>query len=216
MVPATPIELFAGFIFGFWTGTAMCAKQPASINAGRIRCCGSGCVAVLLRGRIFAVRGVSDRGCTVACCRLCTCSAILGKMLGSFVCFYLARTILRDWVVSRRCCILLSLLIIIAKTTTTHHTSTNSLLTLLQTRTIVERSIFLQGGAAAAEADGFKMALAVRASWLPLGIKNYSLGVLKIEPLHAAAGLFDGWVCFCLRAAARSFDNQPQFDGWFV
>lgn len=29
----------------------------------------------------------------------------------------------------------------------------------------------------AAEQDSFKMALAVRASWLPLGVKNYSLGM---------------------------------------
>eukprot|EP01050_Picozoa_sp_SAG11_P024379 SAG11_NODE_5170_length_1641_cov_1.225681_1_plen_93_part_00 len=43
--------------------------------------------------------------------------------------------------------------------------------------TIVARSEFLQGVAAAAEQDSFKIALAVRASWLPLGVKNYSLGM---------------------------------------
>eukprot|EP01050_Picozoa_sp_SAG11_P024380 SAG11_NODE_5170_length_1641_cov_1.225681_2_plen_129_part_00 len=78
MVPATPIEVMAGYIFGFWNGTCMCASMHCTFQ---------------MPPRQPADDAAADH-------TLLLCSAILGKLVGSMFSFFLARTVLRAWVVS--------------------------------------------------------------------------------------------------------------------
>ena len=141
MLPSTPVEVVAGFLYGLRWGFAL---------------------------------------------------AVAGKLAGNVVSVLLARFVLRGWI----------------------------------ERTVLPRSPLLAAVSGAAAENGFRAALLVRASMVPLSVKNYGLGILPISLADIAKASMICGPSFALQhvyvgAAASSIleatsSEKPQKPLWVV